>query len=94
MFDRELLTRPALEVAPYLLGSVISKDGVSVRITEVEAYLGAVDPGSHAFRGKSNRNQVMFGVPGHLYTYFTYGMRNCQTHTLGPVDLEAVLPNV
>ncbi len=84
MFDRDLLTRPALEVAPYLLGSVISKDGVSLRITEVEAYLGAIDPGSHAFRGKSNRNQVMFGAPGHLYTYFTYGMHTCANVVCSP----------
>ena len=78
MFDRELLSRPALEVAPHLLGATIAKGPVTVRLTEVEAYLGeGSDPGSHAFRGLSKRNAVMFGEPGHLYTYFTYGMHVC-----------------
>lgn len=77
MFDRALLERPAVEVAPLLLGSVIRKGDVAVRLTEVEAYMGEVDPGSHAFRGRSNRNAVMYGPAGHLYTYFTYGMHTC-----------------
>ncbi|PJJ72472.1 DNA-3-methyladenine glycosylase [Diaminobutyricimonas aerilata] len=77
MFDRTLLERPAVEVAPLLLGSVIRRGEVAVRITEVEAYMGEVDPGSHAFRGRTNRNAVMYGPPGHLYTYFTYGMHTC-----------------
>jgi DNA-3-methyladenine glycosylase len=84
MFSRDLLLAPALEVAPLLLGSVLRKGPVAVRITEVEAYLGAVDPGSHAFRGKSNRNAVMFGEPGHLYTYFTYGMHTCANVVCSP----------
>ena len=73
----DLLARPSIEVAPLLLGGILSVDGVSLRITEVEAYLGELDPGSHAFRGKRNRNAVMYGPPGHLYTYFTYGMHTC-----------------
>lgn len=81
MFDRSILARPSFEVAPRLLGSILtahSEHGtVSLRITEVEAYQGAEDPGSHAFRGRTNRNAVMFGEPGHLYTYFTYGMHTC-----------------
>jgi DNA-3-methyladenine glycosylase len=73
----ELLSRPATEVAPLLLGAVIRVGDVAVRLTEVEAYMGEVDPGSHAFRGLGKRNAVMFGPPGHLYTYFTYGMHTC-----------------
>ena len=85
MFDRELLARPSIEVAPLLLGAVVSANGVSVRLTEVEAYLGSVDPGSHAFRGPTNRNSVMFGEAGHLYTYFTYGMHVCANVVCSPI---------
>ncbi|MGV8851880.1 MAG: DNA-3-methyladenine glycosylase [Rhodoglobus sp.] len=73
----ELLSRPAIEVAPLLLGAVVRVGEVAVRLTEVEAYMGEVDPGSHAFRGPGKRNAVMYGPPGHLYTYFTYGMHTC-----------------
>lgn len=77
MLDRALLARPSVEVAPLLLGAIIRVGEVAVRLTEVEAYLGEADPGSHAFRGPTPRTTVMFGEPGHLYTYFTYGMHVC-----------------
>ncbi|WP_435415019.1 DNA-3-methyladenine glycosylase [Ruicaihuangia caeni] len=83
-FDRSLLLAPAVEVAPLLLGAIIRKGEVAVRVTEVEAYMGSIDPGSHAFRGRTNRNQVMFGEPGHLYTYFTYGMHTCANVVCAP----------
>ena len=75
---RSRLAVPATEAARLLLGSVLTHDDggepVSVRVTEVEAYMGDVDPGSHAFRGRTARNNTMFGPAGHLYVYFTYGM--------------------
>lgn len=84
-FDRTVLAGPAPEVAPLLLGAILTHDGVSVRITEVEAYVGdGVDPGSHAFRGKTRRNASMYGPPGHLYAYFTYGMHTCANIVCSP----------
>lgn len=77
------LARPAVEVAPQLLGAVIVHDNVAVRLTEVEAYAGESDPGSHAFRGPTKRNQVMFGPAGFLYVYFTYGMHTCANVVCG-----------
>jgi DNA-3-methyladenine glycosylase len=78
---REFFWREVLAVAPRLLGCVIAHetgDGlVAAKITEVEAYRGESDPASHAFRGQTARNAVMFGEPGHAYVYFTYGMHFC-----------------
>mgnify|MGYP001358278202 CR=1 FL=1 len=84
MISRDLLARPAVEVAPDLLGAVVEHDGVAVRLTEVEAYAGEQDPGSHAFRGPTARNRVMFGPAGYLYVYFTYGMHTCANVVCGP----------
>jgi len=81
---RDFFDRPVLEVAPELLGCVIAHDEVAVRLTEVEAYDGANDPGSHAYRGQTARNAVMFGEPGHVYVYFTYGMHWCANLVCGP----------
>ena len=78
---REFFARPSVPVAPDLLGCVLEHQTeaglVAVELTEVEAYAGASDPASHAYRGKTARNAVMFGPPGHAYVYFTYGMYFC-----------------
>lgn len=87
----QLLERPSVEVAPLLLGALITVGEVTVRLTEVEAYLGEADPGSHAFRGPGRRNAVMYGPPGHLYTYFTYGMHVCANVVCSPAGIASAV---
>ena len=67
-------TQPADIVAPQLLGTALSHGDVTIRITEVEAYLGATDPAAHTYRGMTKQNRAMFGPPGRLYVYRSYGI--------------------
>lgn len=84
---RSFFRRDSLDVAPELLGRIlvsgVGPERVAVRITEVEAYRGMDDPASHAYRGPTKRNQVMFGPPGHLYLYLIYGMHWCANIVTG-----------
>lgn len=88
--DRAFFDRPALEVAPEVLGTVLWHDSpegaVAAVIVEVEAYMGPIDPAAHSYRGRTARNQVMFGPPGHGYVYLSYGMHFCMNYTCGPAD--------
>ena len=82
--DRDLFAQDAVGVAPLLLGGLLRHGDTVLRITEVEAYLADSDPGSHAFRRRTARNATMFGPPGHLYAYFSYGMHVCANIVCSP----------
>ncbi|MGW2920538.1 DNA-3-methyladenine glycosylase [Streptomyces angustmyceticus] len=86
----DFFDRPVVDVAPDLLGRILLRntpDGpIELRLTEVEAYDGDTDPGSHAYRGRTARNATMFGPPGHAYVYFIYGMWFSLNVVCGPED--------
>lgn len=91
--DRHRLAGAVEDVAPLLLGATLRHGAVAVRLTEVEAYAGVgADEASHAHRGPTKRNEIMFGPAGRLYVYFTYGMHWCANIVTGPAgEASAVL---
>ncbi|MCW5937638.1 MAG: DNA-3-methyladenine glycosylase [Fimbriimonadaceae bacterium] len=82
---------PVEEAAPHLLGAILRLHECSARIVEVEAYAGERDPGSHAWRGRTPRNQVMYGPPGYTYVYFTYGNHWMLNVTAAPAGVASAL---
>ncbi|MBS45771.1 MAG: 3-methyladenine DNA glycosylase [Nocardioides sp.] len=79
------LAGPPEQLAPELLGAVLRHGPVAVRLTEVEAYGGSHDPGSHAYRGPTRRNASMYADAGTLYCYLSHGIHVCANVVVGPV---------
>ena len=104
VLPRTFYARDPLDLAPLLLNKVLVHDEPGVgrlaaRLVEVEAYRGSADPGSHGYRGMTARTTTMFGPPGHIYVYFTYGMHWCanvvarhEPGDAGAVLLRAAIP--
>ena len=88
---RSFFERPTLKVARDLLGKILKTGDCAGRINEVEAYIGRDDPACHATRGKTKRNEVMFGPAGRLYVYFTYGMYHCANIVTESEDFPAAV---
>ena len=90
-FPRSALARGVVDAARSLLGALLVSGEVVVRLTEVEAYAGAEDPASHAWRGVTPRTALMAEGPGLAYVYFSYGMHWCLNVTAGPVGVAAAV---
>ncbi|HJN58269.1 MAG TPA: DNA-3-methyladenine glycosylase [Nitrososphaerales archaeon] len=93
--NRRFYTRDTLKVAKAILGKVLVRrtplEVFTGKIVETEAYRGTDDPASHSFRGKTNRNEVMFGKPGITYVYFTYGNHHCLNIVTERTDIPAAV---